>query len=218
VVDVAEYQQRRKNLVELIKKNYPDKDGAILLFAGFEHEHARFRQESSFFYFTGIEEPGAALLLDMDGKATLFISNHGTVRAKWVLAALDVTEEKAHSVGVDAIEYLGEQCDGYQLYPFFKEQDHQHLLTRLKKLVDGHKTIFSLLPTTPFGYVEQRFVFERLATFVPGLARNSVDISSLVATLRRVKTMRELEQLFKAVEITVLAHEAAAQSIEFNKS
>lgn len=212
-IEVAEYRQRRMNLLDLIKKQHPDKEGAVLLFAGFEHEHARFRQESSFYYFTGIEEPGAALLLDLDGHGTLFIANHGNVRAKWVLSALEVNEEHAQRVGVDVIEYLGEQCDGYQLYPFFKARDHQHLLARLKKYMDEKKTIFSLLPTTPHGYVEQRFIFERLSSFLPGLSQHRMDIAPLVATLRRTKTMRELESLFKAVEITSLAHEAAAQSI-----
>jgi Xaa-Pro aminopeptidase len=213
-IGVAEFKQRRKNLVEQIKKNYPSHEGAVLLFAGFEHEHARFRQESSFYYFTGVQEPGIALWLELDGHATLFIPNHGTTRSKWVLSGLEVTEEKAQESGVDRIEYLGEQCDGYQLYPFFTARGHQQLIARIQKNIHAHKYIFSLNPTTPFGYVEQRFVLERINTFLPGFLKQVIEISPLVASLRRVKTMRELEQLYKAIEITEVAHEAVAQVIK----
>lgn len=208
------YKERRRQLIEKVKKHYNVESGSILLFAGLEHEHVRFRQESSFYYLTGIDEPAVMLWLDLNEHATLFIPNHGTVRAKWVLATLDVTEEKAYDSGVDAITYLGVQCDGYQMYPFFKAAEHEHLLKKITDAMQKKEPLFSLCPSTPYGYVEQRWILERLNSFVPGFIAAVKDVSAQVAQLRRVKSMDELENIFRAIEITAMAQEAAAAVIK----
>src|SRR5208282_5052927 len=95
------YRNRRTALLEKIRAQYPQKkDGALVLFAGFEHDAAPFRQEGSFFYLTGITEPGVALFVELDGKTTLYIPNCGAERAKWVKELIPLTQENAQELGV----------------------------------------------------------------------------------------------------------------------
>ena len=51
------YIERRKLLQTALSEAYPGKKGSVILFAGFEHHRYAFRQESTFYYFTGLEEP-----------------------------------------------------------------------------------------------------------------------------------------------------------------
>ncbi len=213
LITAQDFKERRKKLIELVQQQYKE-DGAILLLAGFESDVYRFRQESSFYYFTGITEPGVVLLLDFTGHATAFIPNHGTLRSKWVNNSLEMTEEKTVSLGLDKIEYLGLQCDSYQLFPFFKADNHKHLIDRLESLLKHKKKIYTLNPNAPYGYIEQRHMLERLGLFVPHLSSSLVDISLPVAQLRRKKSKHEIELIFKAIEITHTAHEAAAKVIQ----
>ena len=73
--DFSIFKARRKELVDLIKQEHGAVQGAVLLFAGFERPagNSSFAQDSSFFYLTGIMEPGLALLLNFNGQTTLFV-------------------------------------------------------------------------------------------------------------------------------------------------
>lgn len=212
VISFQEIKERRQKLIELIQKHHKQ-EGIIFLCAGFEHEHERFRQESSFYYFTGITEPGVAVVIEPNGTTTLFIPNHGSNRSVWMPHSFEVGIEQAAEYGVDRIEYLGELIAGYQLYPFFQAQDYQHVVKLLERYVAQDNKIFTLNPTTPYGYVEQRHTIARICSFVPVLKQSIIDISAQVAQLRRKKSKKEIELLFKAIEITVLAQEAAAAVI-----
>ena len=79
--DFSLYATRRKELLEQIKDEHAELDnGVVMLIADFENDRAQFWQESSFYYYTGITEPGAVLMVDLSGKSTLYIPNCGTTR------------------------------------------------------------------------------------------------------------------------------------------
>jgi len=63
------------------------------------------------------------------------------------------------------------------------------------------------------GLSDSYSVIQRLMSGVADFNEHCVDISSLAAQMRRSKDMSEIERLFSAVELSVLAHEAAAQAI-----
>ncbi|MCX5922271.1 MAG: aminopeptidase P N-terminal domain-containing protein [Candidatus Dependentiae bacterium] len=205
---------RRKDLISVIKQTHPGKDGVIVLFAGFESEYRSFRQESSFYYLTGITEPGVALVVDLHGQSTLYIPNCADARSQWMSASVALTQANATNIGINTVSTLGGSCVGYQFHPFFPRAEYETLLADLSKLIESQKTIFTLSPNNAYGYVEQRLVLKRLEEFLPGLSQSIVDISPLVAEQRRIKDMREIESLYSAVEITTMAHEAAARAIE----
>jgi Xaa-Pro aminopeptidase len=76
--DAPEFAARRARLMEQLG------DGIALIFAADEHEHAiKFRQSPDFYYLTGIEEPGAILLLVGPSKQSIvfaFRRSAGKVR------------------------------------------------------------------------------------------------------------------------------------------
>lgn len=204
---------RRKELVNQVKSLYPSQDGLIVLFASFENEGKIFRQDSSFYYLTGLTEPGAVVTIDLQGNATLYIPNCGT-RSTWMFNEVSLAPENLKKIGISAVKTLGDTCASYQFHPFFPAQEYSSFLQVLKQLVQEKKSIFTLAPHNASQYVEQRLVLQRLEGFLPGLAQHVVDISPLVAQQRRIKDMREIDNMFVATEITMMAHEAAAQAIE----
>ena len=73
IISQKEYQSRRNNLLDKMK------DNSILLISGEKEKirnndvHYEFRQNSDFWYFSGIEEPDATLiLLKKDSKNTSY--------------------------------------------------------------------------------------------------------------------------------------------------
>lgn len=209
------YANRRAELVKNIVKNHPQiKTGAILLFAAFENEKQAFRQESSFYYYTGISEPGVALWIDLTGKTTLFVPNCSAVRAKWVASTIAPTPEHTKLLGVDEIRVLGKELQGFIMPPFFAQETYQDFIEEVQKLVSNKGTVFTLAPHDNHSYVEQRLVLARLSEFVPTLKSHVIDISGTVAEMRRKKDKLEIELLYEAIGITINAQEAAAQSIQ----
>lgn len=212
--DFSIFKARRKELLTQIMAQYPDKQGMVMLIAGFESDRIRFWQESSFFYYTGITEPGTVLTMDMNGKTTLYIPNCGDVRAQWVYSSVHLTQDNAKNLGVDAVEVLGDRCVGYQLFPFFRQENYGNILTKLKDLVQEKGFLFTLHPHNEHEYIEQRLILQRLQTLVSNIAHHIIDIAPIVATMRRRKDRYEIDRIHKAIEITELAQEAAAQAIE----
>lgn len=204
---------RRKDLLGSIKERYKVKEGYVVLFANFESDRVSFRQDSSFYYYTAITEPGVVLVADLQGRSVLYIPNCGTERAKWVSESLSTTAETAKKIGVDEIKYLGDLCLGYQIHPFFAEKEYATFIEFLKRAIKENIPLFSLNPDTPNQYIDQRLILERLNQYIPELKHTIHDISDIVAKFRRKKDMDEIERLYKAVEVTVLAQEAATQAI-----
>ena len=213
--DFSIQNARRNDLLKIIMDEHDVPDGSlVLLCAGFENDRAAFWQESSFFYYTGITESATLLTLDFDSKTTLLIPNCGDTREKWIYSPISLTQENAKLLGVDEVTVLGDRCAGFQLFPFFKPEQYSHVIARLKHLVSQGASLYTLYPNNEHEYVEQRLVINHLSDFIPGLKSHIVDISSIVAQMRRSKDMQEIAHISKAVEIAELAHEAAAQAIK----
>lgn len=204
------FKLRRKDLVARIQEAYPNQKGLVLLFAQFEGEQYRFLQDSSFYYYSGLNEPALAMMIDMQGKTTLYVPNCLAERSKWVKHELSVTDAFAKKIEVDRIVYLGQECSGYALHPYFSKNQVENLLADIQENTDG-ETLYVLNPDSASGYVEQRHWLKRLQEF--GMAKAIQDISPVVAHMRRAKDMQEMEEIFKAVEITCLAQEAASRAI-----
>ncbi len=211
-MDFMRYAQRRKLLMNNVLER-SEQLGPIFLFAGFERDCASFRQDSSFYYYTGLTEPGLVAVLDAEGEQTLYIPNCGAERDKWMVAPVELTQENAKNLGFDAVKPLGKQCVGYQFHPFFPQQEYDFLLAVIQECVRSKKALNTLAPSTPHSYIDQRLLLERIKSFVPGISELIKDISPIVAEQRRKKDKQEIELLYKAIGITGLAQEAAAQAI-----
>ena len=216
-ITISFYQERQKEFVELLKQSHVQAErGIIMLIANFEQEGYRFKQDRSFYYYTGIEEPAAIWVHDLsDNSKILYIPNFGQERAKWMASTIQPGDEKNY--GVDEIRYLGKPCVGYQCYPFFTQHEYAAFIEDVQSYIDQERLIFTLNPDTAHSYIEQRFVLQRLRALCPGFKPKLVDVSDLVARMRRKKSKQEIEELFKAISITGDAHDSAAQIIKTGK-
>lgn len=212
VFNLAYFRPQREALVELVKQKYPGKKGTILLFANFEQEALKFKQESSFYYFSGINEPGTVIAIELDGPSTLFTPNCGPARIHWVANCID-PQCDPKDIGFDSIKYLGQQVHGYEFNPFFLKSEYKNLLSYIEQLIKNDEIIFTLNPDTQKHYFEQRFILDRINNFLPDFLKSVIDISPIVAGIRRTKNKTEIENLYKAIDITIMGHEAAAQII-----
>lgn len=209
------YTIRRKELVQFVREQHPEiRSGIILLFAGFENDRTRFRQDSSFYYLTGITEPGVVLAIDLEGTSTLYLPHFAKQnRAQWTGTLLSATEEDVLKIGVDEIKELGHVCKGYKACLYPSHQEYEGLLELFSKERKKKGTIFTLCPEDSPSYCWQRLLLGHINSLMPGFSKMLVDIFPIIEGMRRKKDLHEIEQLYKAAEITMLAHEAATQAI-----
>lgn len=206
----------RQTLVKKIKEKFKDKLGVILLVSNFEQERYRFRQESSFYYFTGITEPGVVNTISLDNTSTLFMPNFNQERSKWVDSCVyGKSNKELESLGINKIEPLGSLCAGYAISPCFDIDNYKNLISYLKNIVSKKQVIFTVYKDKR--YSEQRLFLERLINYIPELKDSLIDISDLIAQIRRKKSKEEIEKIYKAINITISAQQAAASVISPNK-
>src|SRR5438309_6599493 len=206
---------RRKELIESIKLAFPQhSDGMVVLLGGFEQAAERFRQDKTFYYYTDVTEPGTALVIDFTGKSTLYIPNCFEKRAQWMTLPPALVSRDAKALGVDAVELLGDECQGYELNPYFSAHEYAHMIALMKSVIARGGSIFTTAPDNGHEYLHARFTFDHLQKFIPELQKSVVDISPFIASGRRRKDISEIEHVYRAIEITELAHESAVSAIK----
>ncbi len=209
------YKKRREDLVIKIKEKYQNKTGVIVFISDFEQDCKKFDQESSFFYYSGINEPGVLMVHSLDNnKTVLFKPEFINDRGQWVDSEVELLPENAKKLGVDKVDSLGNPLSGYQVHPFSSEKHYDFLIESLGAIIKNNENIFTIFPGTPYGYMQQRLLLNRFSALIPNFKKSLIDISDLVAGMRRKKDMHEIEKINEAIDITILAHEAAAQAIK----
>jgi Xaa-Pro aminopeptidase len=126
---------------------------------------------------------------------------------------LEKIMEEPGAFGIDSVDMLGESVPGYQISPWADESAYANLCRTLRSYGEKGGSIFVIGPSFNQAPGDSRVVLERLKSFMPAMQDAFIDISPIVASLRRCKDMAEVEALYAAVELSVLAHEAAAQAI-----
>ena len=205
------YSERRELLHKRIQETYPGNKGIVVLFGGFEEERYRFRQESTFYYFTGLEEPACALVMEDDGSSVLYVPQYGTSRSRWVSTIVEADKDEAVEWGMKDIRHLGHPCKGYALGPACAAQEYEHLLETLTAHVKNGESLYMYY--SPHEVTDQTLLIDRLLASRPDLKKAVVDIAPLVGELRRNKSRHELELIYEAVDCTMQAQEAAAARI-----
>lgn len=208
--DYLLYKERRKNLAAMLKSQYGVTSGSVLLSACFEGSKEKFLQDSTFLYFTGIEQPGMVMLFDIaTEKTTLFVPAFKGSREQWVDGAISIDSDPL-LFGVDIIAVLGDAVAGYSLQPYAAIDAYKNLIDVLKSL---EESLFTVCPSDDHQYVTQRFLLSRLCTQAPTIISKIKDISPVIARMRRSKDMTEIEFLQQAIEVTGMAQEAAREAI-----
>lgn len=208
------YALRRKDLIDAIKNEHAGKSGLVVLFAAFEQGSERFKQDKTFYYYTGINEPGAVLVIDLNSKSTLYVPHYFEKRAQWMTVSEALIKRDAKALRMDAVELLGQECPRYELSPYFSEHEYVHMIELLKNIVDKGEAVFVATPDNGYECITTRVTLDYLQKFIPELNKSMVDISPLIAAARRRKDVGEVEHIYRAIEITELAHDSAIQAIK----
>ncbi len=197
----ADYRARR---VALSKRA---NGGVVILFAGLEGEGGNaingFRQDNDFYYLSGWDQPGAALVISPATLATetsparpyteiLFLPQHNRAQEKWTGPKLGGSDPQAPSVtGFDHVADLDKMHEELQkLLP--------SSVLILTDVAEGEDTSLSQ------GSLEW---LRRTNTFP--LRTSTHDVKPLLAQLRVIKDAGEVDLMRHAADASVAAHFAA---------
>jgi Xaa-Pro aminopeptidase len=181
------YIQRREKL----KKNF--KNGIILLFGNDESgmnyadNTYHFRQDSTFLYYFGISAPGLYALLDIDtGNDILFGTDYTIDDIVW-MGNMPSVAELAAKAGIEKTAGVG----------------------ALKHILEKSKQVMFLPPYRP----EHQLKLFQFLKIQPedGVEKSSIPLAVAIAKQRNIKSAKEIVEIEKAVNTTVLMHKTAMQ-------
>jgi Xaa-Pro aminopeptidase len=172
--------------------------GIAVLYARGEEDREGYRQDSDFYYLTGITEPGAVLVLSPAER---------TYRERLLLKPRDPDEERwtgeRPAIGdslrrVTGIERIG-RTNG--------------LGRTLESLLQNSKTLFAIHepggPDDP--EAPEMALYGKLSARLPGV--ETKDRTDLLPAMRSVKEPRELDYMEHAIVTTIAAQGVAARAI-----
>ncbi len=197
----AEYRARRVALSAALH------EGVAVLFAGEEPvlDFMAYRQDADFYYLTGWNEPGAALLVvgpitekgrEAPYREILFLPTRDLRTEKYTGAKLDaLSPGVARSTGVDEV------------------QDMTTFPVVLNKLIASNRRIARSLWTQP-GVKQAEALVGFTAATLGVDAPLTRDVTTLTMPLREVKDAGEVELLKKASAASIAAQRVMMQSIK----
>ena len=193
---VEVFQGRRRALTA----KHPN--GVILLFGYGEDEaqsaRSPFRQENNFYYLSGWNEPGAAMVLFADP------STHPAYREVLFLPERNPSQEQWSGRRTTADDPNLKHKTGFSEILAVTELDGV-----LREALELHGRVYSLLPRRHASHAQQpepdrTARIERLA---PGYPK--ADIRGALESMRTVKSAGEIRLIQRAVDATIAAHLAA---------
>lgn len=209
------FKQRREILRHyLSENNFLNDESVVIVGSAFEETRSNFRQESVFYYLTGVVEPGAILCM-YQHKDILYLPNYGKKRAQWVVESLTCTPESAKAISVDEMKFLGEECPSYTISPLFNKAEYHTFIEDIAFIAQSPQgSCIMMLDGASSRHIEQKRYYTFLVHLFPDLVSRVKDAASLVHMMRRVKDAYELECMYRAAAITSYAHRSVAQAIK----
>jgi Xaa-Pro aminopeptidase len=179
--------------------------GVAVLFAAPEPllDFAPYRQDSNFFYLTGWNEPGAALMI---------VSPSGTLQKYQEILFLptrDPRMEKYTGVKMDAATAGVEQATGVDAV-----EPMTTLPAELNKLVDANRRLTRMLWTQPDAQPAQALVRFNATTLGMDAAPATHDVTAPLTALRLVKDKSEIDLLKKASTASIVAQREMMRSVK----
>jgi len=192
------YIKRRKELQEKVKSG-------IILFIGNDESQVlirdtvhKFRQNSNFLYYWGLNEPGLAALIDIDNdKKILFGHDLTTEEIVWE-GEQQKLNDKAKLIGVNKTAEISTLNDVLLNYRKGRKRIHflpQHLDNNIRKISD--------LLNISVKQVTQR---------------HSVELTKGVISQRSIKSKKEITEIEKALKISYNIHTTAMRDTKPGKS
>jgi Xaa-Pro aminopeptidase len=180
------------------------KGGVALLFAAPEPvlDFMPYRQDSDFYYLTGWNEPGAALMvIGAEGSAqpykeVLFLPTRNLRTELYTGVKMDAsTAGVAQATGVDAVEPMTE------------------LPAELNRVIARDRRLVHNVLTQPSSEPAKAIVTFNAATLGMDTAPPARDVTGLIAPLREVKDQGEIDLLKKASEASIAAQVAMMRAV-----
>jgi Xaa-Pro aminopeptidase len=174
------YIERRKKLIELVKSG-------VLIFVGntelpmnYPQNIYHFRQDSTFLYFFGIDEPGLAAVIDIDkGKEIIFGNDVDIEDVIWT-GPLPLLKDKVKNVGISS----SEPFSGFETY--------------VKEAAGRNRKIHYLPPYNPNTKIS---LSKLLGIEIDQLKENaSMELMLAVIGLRSLKSAEEVAEIEKGIE------------------
>ncbi|MEW5977140.1 MAG: aminopeptidase P N-terminal domain-containing protein [Acidobacteriota bacterium] len=188
---LQEYQNRRQQYAQQVTR------GITVLFNTPESDLTEVVPDKDFYYFTGITEPDAVLVLaprNSRHRETLFVRSRNPEKERYTGPRLEAGEASAQRLGIERVMEL------------------PHLSAELRRLAEGEDEVYTHLPAgdaLQFAWLSVQV--ERLKSVLP-FARIR-EMQSYSARLRMRKSPAELDCLRKAIAITQAAQREAAKAI-----
>jgi Xaa-Pro aminopeptidase len=173
-------------------------DGVAVLHARGLEDRDGYRQDSDFYYLTGIEEPGAILVLapgQRNYRHRLYLAPRDPEAERWTGEREPLSKELLEATGFDRIRRSGSVSR--ELMNILETTDTLHVINR---------------PAGPNQPVPtEQELYGKLRSRIAGLTVKN--LSKLLPTMRSIKEDRELERMRRAVAATLAAHRVAARAI-----
>lgn len=168
----------------------------ILLFLGnndsssnYPQNVYHFRQDSSFLYFFGIDEPGLAAIIDLDSGEEIVFGNDVDIEDIIWTGPVELLKEKAAKSGIN------------QTFPFEKVIDYIEKANAQKRTVH-------YLP--PYRNDNRIFLNQQLGISFESLKQEaSLDLIKAVIELRSIKEPCEIEEIRKYMDVAYEIHTTA---------
>ena len=199
LMDNTIYKKRRDNLSEILPNNsvllLP---GADLQYRNADSAHA-FRQESSFYYFSGFCEPSALIAIVKSDKGLSSI------------------------IFVPPKDKLKEIWDGYRAgpigavedYMFDKAYDNNQIDSMMPDILNGSEQVMYSIGKKQ-GFDQKVIDWTTMASSKDRHSKsiNITDASSMIGNLRLIKDSHEIDLIKKACEISADAHIEAMKAVK----
>ena len=142
-----------------------------------------FRQDSTFLYFIGIDRPAIIAVIDIDNDREILYGDDLTIEQMFWTGFREQLEVLADKTGISEVK---------------RKADIEH--TAKKALAENRKIHF--LPAYRTEHIE---IVSSLLEVLPGLVQNmfSTDLIKAIVAQRSIKSREEIEEITKAVNITV---------------
>ena len=166
-----------------------------------------FRQEPAFFFLTGVELPGAALILGRDHE-TLALPDRRPALEAWTGPKFGPDSEAARELGFERVVAR----DAGEIVVDARRRPVPGLLDRVGDALQSGGALWVMLPGAATGdLTREQVLVQGLRDRLPSFAVK--DLTPLVTELRLRKSPGEIELLRKAVGATVAAMAAAAAAV-----
>ncbi len=201
----SDYHARREGLAKKVA-------GVVVLFAATENDGPNdlygFRQDDNFFYLSGLNEPGAALLIASAAEAKgdtpartyteiLFLPPRNLTQEKWTGPKLGAENPEAPKItGFDRVEDMGQLPNEVARYVAAARP-------AIYTDVAGHGETSP--STAPLAFLK------RLNAYL-----SFQDVKPMISSLRTTKDAGEMVLIQKAVDASVAAHFAAFKAVKPN--